>query len=815
MTVMAPHLASDGTAAVPPPPTPLTPAGASCDVGAAIAAMATAVQCGDFAGAEALGAAAPLHLALPKHAVLNLQPLSLGAQAAVFTADLAPDCAHLLPGLALPASHTGGGLTVAVKRAHIRDSADLHRFRREAALLAQLQHPHLVRLLGARLLPPGYQLVLQLEATSMAAELHRSGWRPHRSLQLRLGAQLAAVVAHMHAAGYVHRDIKPANVLLNDARDTARLADLGLAAAAAELAAAAASHAKPTGGFHKQRMVGTLEYMAPEVLLKEPHSPAADVFALAVTLNEMATGAIPYSDCTRDNPLAHTILEMGYGRQELAAAVAAEGLRPSLPPDVLPQLAELLVKCWARRPEERPSAAEVAAVLKRLASDAEAEAGGAVEAAAESRDGISAAAASEPMPVDGPTHGLQLWDVGRQAVADAGAPGFAQPAAAPAVTTATSAAAAAAGDGGSPGPGSWLAAHCSSAVGSGQAAAAVAPPTVFSGSYLTAGSRDKMEDFVTVLEDPFGTAGYHGCTALGVFDGHRGASAAEFLHRNLRQLLAAQLGGSPSGGGGDLLAAALAAADTTFRAQEDAAWAERLARMGAAAAGPRPAPGSTATLLLTYLGWPGSQQRRQGGGEGQQAPPRQMLAVAHLGDSRVVLCRGGQAVQLTRDHTADCAEERRRVAAAGGACAVRAGGWRVGTAGLQVTRSIGDADLKGQGVSAEAEVAEVELSQQDSFLIAATDGLWDRVSNEDAVALVQDTVKHPGMCAQRLALEAIARGSGDNVAVIVAFLNCDGSTVERVYSQGRLKYSGAADAAERRKAAAAAAPSADELRDTY
>jgi serine/threonine protein kinase len=95
----------------------------------------------------------------------------------------------------------------------------------------------------------------------MAAELHRSGWRPHRSLQLRLGAQLAAVVAHMHAAGYVHRDIKPANVLLNDARDTARLADLGLAAAAAELAAAAASHAKPTGGFHKQRMVRCVSLM--------------------------------------------------------------------------------------------------------------------------------------------------------------------------------------------------------------------------------------------------------------------------------------------------------------------------------------------------------------------------------------------------------------------------------------------------------------------------------------------------------------------------------------------------------------------------
>lgn len=61
-------------------------------------------------------------------------------------------------------------------------------------------------------------------------------------------------------------------------------------------------------------MVGTLEYMAPEVLLKQPGSFASDVYAFGVTVNELASGVFPFSDCTRDNPKAHTILDMGYGR---------------------------------------------------------------------------------------------------------------------------------------------------------------------------------------------------------------------------------------------------------------------------------------------------------------------------------------------------------------------------------------------------------------------------------------------------------------------------------------------------------------------
>ena len=56
--------------------------------------------------------------------------------------------------------------------------------------------------------------------------------------------------------------------------------------------------------------------MAPEVLLQEEAttSGASDVYAFAITLNELATSMPPFFDCTKDNPECHTVLEMGYGR---------------------------------------------------------------------------------------------------------------------------------------------------------------------------------------------------------------------------------------------------------------------------------------------------------------------------------------------------------------------------------------------------------------------------------------------------------------------------------------------------------------------
>lgn len=162
----------------------------------------------------------------------------------------------------------------------------------------------------------GYMLIMPYIPHNLSVRIHHDGWRPDWPTALQLAISLATGLSAIHAAGILHRDLKPGNILLDEA-NTPYICDFGIAIKAADLKkdnAGGSKQGKPSGGFHKRNMIGTLEYMAPEALQKQPPSDKSDVWALAVTLNELATGVFPYSDCTHENPAAHTVLEMGYGR---------------------------------------------------------------------------------------------------------------------------------------------------------------------------------------------------------------------------------------------------------------------------------------------------------------------------------------------------------------------------------------------------------------------------------------------------------------------------------------------------------------------
>ena len=73
-------------------------------------------------------------------------------------------------------------------------------------------------------------------------------------------------------------------------------------------------------------------------------------------INEVASGVVPFSDCTKARQDCHTVLELGYGMMELQAAVAVEGLRPIIYGNTLPAtLVGLLHACWRADPQTLPT----------------------------------------------------------------------------------------------------------------------------------------------------------------------------------------------------------------------------------------------------------------------------------------------------------------------------------------------------------------------------------------------------------------------------------------------------------------------------
>ncbi|KAL7123724.1 hypothetical protein ABFS83_14G001700 [Erythranthe nasuta] len=158
------------------------------------------------------------------------------------------------------------------------------------------------------------------------------------------------------------------------------------------------------------------------------------------------------------------------------------------------------------------------------------------------------------------------------------------------------------------------------------------------------------------------------------------------------------------------------------------------------------------------------------------------LLVANAGDCRAVLCRKGDAVQLSQDHRPSCEVERKRVEDLGGTIEY---GYLNGE--LAVTRALGDWYMKLPFGSASPLTAEPEfqwtlLTDEDEFLIIGCDGIWDVLSNQEAVRLVRRELRHhndPQQCAKELVNQALKRDTCDNVTAIVVCLSSTPSPVSQ------------------------------------
>lgn len=235
------------------------------------------------------------------------------------------------------------GRTVAVKIMRPDSSSETvfaQRFHEEALLTAGLSHHNIATLFDYGTEDEIAFLVMEfVEGVPLSAAIREHGAFDPAGVRSIVG-QMALALHAAHDAGVVHRDVKPANVLLTD-DGVVKLTDFGIARATTS-----------TGLTKTGEMLGTPHYLSPEQALGRSATAASDLYALGVLAHELLTGRRPFD---LDTPVA------------TALAHITEPM-PTLPAAVPTDLLEVITRCLAKEPKDRPASAREVAVTLGVSS---------------------------------------------------------------------------------------------------------------------------------------------------------------------------------------------------------------------------------------------------------------------------------------------------------------------------------------------------------------------------------------------------------------------------------------------------------------
>jgi serine/threonine protein kinase len=176
---------------------------------------------------------------------------------------------------------------------HADDPDAARRFRREAEIIALLNHPHICTIfdIGEH---DGRAFIAMECVDGVNLKTHMARQTLATAEVVAIAVQITRALDAAHTKGVVHRDIKPGNIMVAPSAQV-KVLDFGLARRFKAPDAAVPGLGGLEGSTIPGRPVGTANYMAPERILQLPLDPRSDLFSLGVVIYEMATGRLPFA----------------------------------------------------------------------------------------------------------------------------------------------------------------------------------------------------------------------------------------------------------------------------------------------------------------------------------------------------------------------------------------------------------------------------------------------------------------------------------------------------------------------------------------